>query len=160
MRKKTMFLMLAGILILAFGGARENVAQQRKSVSAAEVNGTYRYYFEGKSKGAYDEIKILSTGKGKLNVSFELTYPYIDGLGNKSANLGSAFGEARIAADAAIFMMTDYPQCRITIKFVKPGQIKVTQNGADTECGFGANVSASGTYKKISGAKPKIDAVN
>ncbi|MDQ2746957.1 MAG: hypothetical protein M3T96_06835 [Acidobacteriota bacterium] len=29
--------------------------------------------------------------------------------------------------------------------------------GADTECGFGHNVSANGTYKKTGGAKPKFE---
>jgi len=38
------------------------------------------------------------------------------------------------------------------------GRLKVTQKGTDAECGFGANVSTDGNYKKISNAKPKFPA--
>ena len=39
----------------------------------------------------------------------------------------------------------------------KMGGKEVTQSGADTDCGFGHNVSADGTYKKTSDAKPNFD---
>lgn len=131
-------------------------AQTREAVSASEVNGTFRSYFGGKFKGSYDEIKILSTGKGKLRVSFELTYPHIDGTGEMSANVGSADGDATIDGDRAIYQSSEFGECKITIKFVKSGTIKVTQDGNDSDCGFGFNVTADGTYKKTSNAKPKF----
>jgi len=131
-------------------------AQSRKSVSAAEVNGTFRSVFKGKFKGSYNEIKILALGKGKLRVAFELVYPYIDGTGEQSANLGTADGTATIAGDTAIYSSDEFGQCKITIKFLKPGTIKITQNGVDSDCGFGHNVNANGTYKKTSSAKPKF----
>lgn len=129
----------------------------RSAVGGTEVTGTFRSYFSGKYKGNYDEIKILALGKGRLKVSFSATYPYVDGSGGMSANTGEAEGEAEISGDTAVYSNSDFGQCKITIKFVKPGQIKVTQNGADYECGFGHNVSATGSYKKFSGAKPKFD---
>lgn len=148
--------MIAVVFALLFISAGRTFAQTRKAVGAAEVNGTFRSYFSGKSKGSYDEIKILSAGKGKLKVSFNLLYPYVDGAGQMSANMGTAVGAATIAGDTAVYSSTDFGQCRITIKFVKPGQIKVTQSGNDTDCGFGHNVTADGNYKKVSGAKPKF----
>lgn len=131
-------------------------AQDRKAVSAAETNGTFRSYFGGKFKGSYDEIKILSVSKGKLRVAFALTYPYTDGTGGLTANTGEADGTAIIEGDTAVYSSDEFGKCRITIKFVKPGTIKVTQSGADNECGFGFNVSSDGTYKKTSSAKPKF----
>ena len=131
-------------------------AQNRNSVSAAEVNGTFRSAFAGKFKGNYSEIKILALGKGKLRVAFDLTYPFIDGTGAMSANVGSASGTATIAGDTAVYSTDEFGQCTITIKFVKPGTITVTQAGTDGECGFGHNVNADGAYKKSSGAKPKF----
>ncbi|MCY7375634.1 MAG: hypothetical protein LH472_06640 [Pyrinomonadaceae bacterium] len=149
---KKLLIFLSFIFTISVVGA---TAQNRKSVGAAEVNGTFRDYFDGKYKGSYNEIKILSVGKGKLRVAFELTYPYIDGTGEMSANMGSADGTATIEGDTAVYAADEFGQCRITIKFVRRGEIKVTQAGADSECGFGHNVSASGIYKKSSG-KPKF----
>ena len=84
-------LLIFASLIFMFSVVSIN-AQNRKSVSAAEVNGTYRSGFGGKYKGSYSEIKILALGAGKLRVFFGLTYPYVDGTGALSANVGEADG--------------------------------------------------------------------
>ena len=130
-------------------------AQTRQSVSASEVNGTFRDYFEGKYKGSFNEIKILALGKGKLRVAFQLIYPHTDGNGELTANTGEADGTATIEGDTAVFSPDENGQCKITIKFVKRGTIRVMQKG-DSECGFGFNVNSAGTYKKSSSAKPKF----
>lgn len=132
----------------------------RKAVSGTEVTGTFRDYLGGKFKGSANEIKISALGKGKLKIAFDLIYPYIDGTGEKSANMGAADGIANISGDTAIFTMSEFGECKITVKFLKPGAIKVTQNGSDFECGFGHNVSASGDYRKTGGAKPNFDNPN
>ena len=44
-------------------------------------------------------------------------------------------------------------ECRITLKFTG-GKLVVTQTGI---CGFGHNVTAEGTYKKVSAKKPKFE---
>ena len=155
MKKSAVFL---GMFVMAFlfASAVKTNAQNRKSVSAAETNGTFRNYFGGKSKGSYEEIKILALGKGKLRVSFDLLYPYVTASGESSANMGSAEGTAKIVGDTAVYTSEEFGSCTITIKFVKPGIIRVSQKGSDSECGFGANVTANGTYRKVSGAKPKF----
>ena len=149
-------LIVAASLVFLFSMIGTVNAQTRKSVSAAEVNGTFRFFFTGKFKGNYNEIKILALGNGKLRVAFELTYPHIDGTGAMSANVGTADGTATIAGDTAIFSPDENGQCVITIKFLRRGTIEVSQSGADGACGFGHNVSADGTYKKTSRAKPKF----
>jgi hypothetical protein len=154
---KKLFLSLLLIFWAAISAIESNAQTSRKAVGSAEVTGAFRPYYSGKYKGSYSEIKILALGKGKIRVAFELTYPFVDGSGAMSANMGSSEGEAEISGDTAVYENSEYDQCTITIKFVKPGQIKVTQSGSDTECGFGNNVSADGTYKKVSGAKPKFE---
>lgn len=156
MSKHLFAFMIAGIFAVLFLSPMSSAAQTRKAVSVAEVTGTFRSYFTGKAKGSYEEIKIASAGKGKLKVNFELMYPHIDANGQVMPNMGTAQGEAAIDGATAIYTSNDYGQCKITIDFIKPGQIKVTQSGSDSECGFGANVTADGTYKKVSGAKPKF----
>ncbi len=155
MKKLPVFLI---VLFFCFLLSFEAKAQSRKSVSGAEVTGTFRDYFDGKRKGSYDEIKILALGKGKLKISFDLVYPYVDGTGAMSANTGEAAGTAEIVGDTAIFTPEDSEQCKITLKFLTGGRLKVTQAGADSDCGFGHNVTATGDYKKVSSSRPKFSA--
>lgn len=123
-------------------------AQERKAVSGAEVTGTFR------TKGG-NEFKILALGKGKLRVAFSGVYEYDSSYG-KMANTGEADGEALIEGDTATFTPEDYEECTITMKFLVGGKLKVTQDGMDSDCGFGANVYAEGLYQKVSNAKPKF----
>lgn len=143
-------LILCGVFVLCFiSGAN---AQVRKAVSGAEVTGTFREAASG------SQFSILALGKGKLRVAFSGVYMHLTASGEKMPNLGEAAGEASMAGDTAVFKPEDLQKCAITLKFLVRGRLKVTQKGTDVECGFGANVSASGTYKKISAKKPKFDA--
>lgn len=163
MMKRLSSLLLIAVFSFACGSVAATQAQTRKSVGAAEVNGTYRSYFTGRFKGSYNEIKILALGRGKLKIAFELTYPYVTGAGELSANTGTAQGIGEISGDTAVFSGDEADAagvaaaCKIIIKFVRPGTIKVQQNREESDCGFGHNVTADGTYKKASRAKPKFD---
>lgn len=155
MMKKLSFILFGIGLCLIFS-SQSSAQTSRKSVSATEVNGTFRDYFSGKFKGSYNEIKILALGKGKLKIAFDLVYPYIDGTGGEMANVGQAQGIAEINGDGAVFTSDELEGCKIKVKFIKPGLIKVSQEGM-SECGFGFNVSANGDYRKVSGVKPKFN---
>lgn len=154
------FLILIFALIISGIFSLDAKAQTRDSVSAKEVNGTFQYKFTGKFKGNSNEIKILALGKGKLKIEFNLIYPYLMQNGETMVNMGNVTGEAEIEGDTAIYTAeNEYgdEDCRITIKFTKPGEIKVTQDSSGSSCGFGHNVGAGGTYKKISSTKPTFD---
>jgi hypothetical protein len=112
--------------------------------------------FTGKFRGSSNEIKILALGGGRLRIAMELLYPYIVN-GELSANLGELDGEATIKGDTAVYSSTEFGECTITIKFAKPSTIKVSQEGTDADCGFGHNVMADGTYRKVSSKKPKFE---
>jgi hypothetical protein len=129
------------------------ISAQRTSVSSSEVTGTFRLYFSGGSKGDYNEAKISAAGNGKLKVSLSLTYPYKDSNGQMTANFGEAEGMADIIGDTAVFTPEGTETCKITIKFVKPGQIKITEDGGENGCGFGHNVYSDGTYLKVNKKK-------
>jgi hypothetical protein len=156
MMKRVSALLSAGAFLFVFGAGVSADAQNRKAVGAAEVSGTFRSHFKGKFKDAYNEIKILALGKGKLRIAFELLYPHMIDDNEFTANTGSAEGIAKISGDTAVFTMKEFGACRIIIKFVRPGEIKVTQSIEEPNCGFGFNVRADGTYKKTSRAKPKF----
>ncbi len=122
------------------------LAAQRASVSGAEVTGTFR------AKGG-NEFKILALGKGRLQVEFNGVYAY-KVKGDLMANIGSASGIATIEADKAVFKPEGTDACTITLVFTKPGELKVEQEGDSPDCGFGHNVNAAGTYRKVSARKP------
>ena len=154
--KKTIFIVC--FLLISMAGASE-VFAQRKAVSGTEVTGTFRSYFKGQYKGSYNEILVQALGNNKLKVEMSLIYPYKVNR-DSLANVGEATGEATIKGDTAEFV-PDYAKennkpCKITLKFAKPGTLIVsTENNLD--CGFGFNVEADGTYRKVSSAKPKFD---
>ena len=139
-----LFFLMCVVLVI------EAAAQTRASVGA-EVSGTFR-------DASGSSFSILALGKGKLRVAFAGVYAYKTAAGEDMANTGEASGQADIAGDTAIFKPDNMEQCTITLKFIPGGKLKVTQNGADSECGFGLNVSAAGFYKKVSSRKPKFDA--
>jgi len=113
-------------------------------VTAAQVNGVYRFY--------KSEFRVLALGHNKLKVQFDGVYVTLA----RSVNVGYAGGEATIAGNVATFVPPDTERCKITMKFL-PGKMIVTQEGGDFECGFGHNVNAGGTYKKIKSGKPKFE---
>ena len=119
-------------------------AQEPKVVTAAQVNGIYRYYD--------NEFRVLALGHNKLKVQFEGVYHTL----GKSVNLGSAQGEATIEGNVATFLPEEGEPCKIIMTFL-PGKLVVKQDGNDADCGFGHNVNAAGTYRKIRGGKPKFE---
>ncbi len=113
-------------------------------VTAAQANGVYRYY--------KSEFRILALGHGKLKVQFDGVYTTL----SKSINMGYAMGEAKIEGNVATFKPPDTERCEITLVFL-PNRLRVTQEGSDADCGFGHNVYAAGTYRKIRSGKPKFE---
>ena len=134
-------LMLAGTLCLLTTAS--GLAQNPKVVTAAQANGVYRYYD--------NEFRILALGHNKLKVQFDGIYHTLA----KSVNTGYAGGEATIAGNVATFVPEDTQGCKITMTFM-PRKIVVKQDGDDATCGFGHNVYAAGTYRKVRSGKPKF----
>lgn len=124
--------------------AQKSVPKQT-IVTAAQVNGTW----ETKS----GTFKILALGNQQLKVEFQGFYEYKTEYG-PMANIGEGRGIAFIEGDTAIFKPEDASENdQITLKFTK-GRLIVTQEGS---CGFGLNVTAAGTYRKVSSQKPKFE---
>jgi hypothetical protein len=139
------------VLLLALlipGFSVPTVTAGERSVTAAEATGTYR---DAKSNS---EIRILALGHGKLKVQLALVYEFQSQEG-PMANVGDASGEATIENDVAVFVPEGFGDCKITMTFLSNGKLKVEQKGE--ECGFGHNVRADGTFRKISSRKPKFD---
>src|SRR6266550_6563845 len=148
---KKLFALSLGILIAGLASAAQapnNSAPQKTPlkvvVTAAQANGVYRYYD--------NEFRILALGHGKLKVQFDGVYHTLA----KSVNTGYASGEAIIDGNVATFKPADTERCEITLVFL-PNKLRVMQSGSDADCGFGHNVNATGTYKKVRSGKPKFE---
>jgi hypothetical protein len=118
--------------------------KQKVIVTAAQANGVYRYN--------QSEFRVLALGRNRLKVQFDGVYPTAGG----SVNLGYAAGEAIIDGNIATFKPSDTEGCEITLIFL-PNKLKVMQDGSDADCGFGHNVFAGGTYRKVKSGKPKFE---
>ena len=117
----------------------------QSDVTAAQVNGTWR---SGKN-----EFKIWALGQQRLQIQFFGVWEHNTTYG-PTANTGEGSGIARIDGDTAIFKPDGAEdECKIALKFAG-GKLIVTQDGIS---GFGFNVRADGTYKKVSSKKPKFD---
>ena len=120
-------------------------ANAQHDVTAAQIDGTWQY--------RQNEFKIWALGQQRLQIQFLGIFEYKNAHG-QTANTGEGSGIARIEGDTAIFKPDGAEdECKITLKFTE-GKLIVTQVGI---CGFGFNVTAEGTYKRISSAKPKFD---
>ena len=140
------FVVLLALLVPAFFAPTATAGE--RSVTPTETTGTYR------DAESNSEIRILALGHGKLKVQLALIYEFKSG-GEPMANLGDASGEATIENDIAVFVPQEAGDCRITMTFLPNGKLKVEQQGE--QCGFGHNVRAEGTFRKISDHKPKFD---
>ena len=134
-----------GVLGFAVALIATSHADSQQSVTAAQVNGTW------KTKSG--EFKIWALGKQRLQVEFSGIYEYKTPQG-PMANEGEGNGIATIEGDTAIFKPEGAEdECKIALTFMR-GKLVVTQTGT---CGFGNHVSAEGTYKRVSSNKPKFD---
>jgi len=130
-------------------GPHKANGNQEKIVTAAQVNGTWKY------RG--NIFNVWALGQQRLKVEFVGVYEYKTPSG-PMANTGSANGFARIEGDTAIFTPNDSEletekECKIKMRFTK-GKLMVEQEGS---CSFGLNVTAAGTYRRVSKAKPKFE---
>ncbi len=145
MKKSVFLFLLCGLLSVLFAPETSSaLASGQNVVTAAQVNGTWRT-----RSGTF---KVWALGNQKLQVEFLGIYEYRTSAG-MMANAGSGEGVAFIEGDTAIFKPEDADEeCKITMKFTG-GKLIVKQEGG---CGFGHNVTAGGTYRKVSSRKPKF----
>ena len=134
------------LLALTFCALSPVVAAVAGPVTAAEMNGTW------KTKGG-NEFKVWKIGKEMLRIEFFGVFRYDSGT-SPTANTGEGQGVASLEGDTAKFKPDGAEDdCAITLKFSRD-KLVVTQTGT---CGFGFNVTAEGTYKKVSSREPKFD---
>ncbi len=111
--------------------------------------GNYTY----KDSGIVNEINVQELEGNKLRVEIYASYEYKIN-GNLNANVGEAKGVVTIDGNVAVLIPEDSEGCEITLKFSNSKIIVKAKD--EINCGFGLNVTANGTYAKVSG-KPNFD---
>jgi hypothetical protein len=133
-----MMVFILVILACCVAPSSQTVTTGQNVVTASQVNGTW--------ESKRGEFKVRALGNQKLRVEFSGFYDYVSQAG-RMVNTGEGKGIAFIEGNTAIFKPDGAEEeCRITMKFTG-GKLFVTQEGV---CGFGLNVTAAGTYRKLS----------
>jgi hypothetical protein len=149
MKKALLFILCVGTL--GSSASPRNLAAPKqnaprppvRAVTAAQINGLYRYQ--------RNDFRILALGHRKLKVQFNGEWMTNGGY----PNIGEAMGEATIEGNVATFIPGDTTKCKITLTFLK-NRMAVNQEGDDAECGFGHNVMARGTYRRVKAGRPRF----
>ena len=128
--------------LFIIGSLVTNGQSPRRFVTAAQINGVYKY--------DRNDFRVLALGHNKLKVQFNGEWMTRGGY----PNIGEAIGEATIEGNVATFIPGDTTKCKITMTFLRNRMI-VEQEGLDADCGFGHNVMASGTYRRVKAGRPK-----
>ncbi len=94
------------------------------------------------------DVQQLSGGK----IKFDLLALWVSYNNPENIHNGELQGIATLEKGVAIY---DQGGCKIKIEFF-PKRVRVTKLD-DAGCGFGANVTADGTYRKLDSKRPKLD---
>jgi uncharacterized protein len=103
-----------------------------------DVTGTYKM----KDRGAAGVVLVQQTANGRIKFYLNATY---------HTNTGELSGEVPLTGEAANYVDKEL-DCTLSFNFV-PGSLVPNQDGS---CGMGLNVSAAGTYKRVSSTPPKF----
>ena len=111
--------------------------------SALAETGDFTGTYKMKDDGAVGEALIQQTGSDRIKFYINATY---------RMNTGELSGEIPLSGNAATYVDKEF-DCTLSFNFA-PGRLVLNQSGS---CGMGLNVSAGGTYKRVSSAPPKFD---
>ena len=106
---------------------------------SGDVTGTYKM----KDRGAAGVVLVQQTANGRIKFYVNATY---------RMNTGELSGEVPLTGSAGNYVDKEL-DCTLSFNFV-PDSLVLNQDGS---CGMGLNVSAAGTYKRVSSAPPKFD---
>ena len=126
-------------IIKAYDDRISVLSAMSSPAKSGDVTGTYKM----KDRGAAGVVLIQQTANGRIKFYVNATY---------RTNTGELSGEVPLTGEAANYVDKEL-DCTLSFNFV-PDSLVLNQDGS---CGMGLNVSAAGTYKRVSSAPPKFD---
>ena len=137
------------LLLLGLSHADSFAYQQaRKPVQTRGVTGTYKYVL--------NTVEVLELPDHRVRISFSGFWPN-DHKRVETRNVGN-FDETVPLKGRTAVVKPRYgdKDCAITLEF-RAGKVTITEEGY--HCGFGFNVEADGTYRKVSSKPPDLPTV-
>lgn len=122
-------------------------AQAQAPRAANSVTGHYRLT-KSEFRNRLD-VQQLSGGR----IKFQLVALWVSHNNPDNVHNGEVQGIARLNQRIALY---EAEGCKLRIEFNASGA-RITHLDDAEECGFGANVTAAGAYRKLDSKKPKFD---
>jgi len=95
------------------------------------------------------DVQQLTGGK----IKFQLVALWVSYNNPENIHNGELRGTVTLDKGVAIY---ESGTCKITMKFTQ-NKVAVTESDDNGDCGFGANVTAAGSYRKINSRTPTFD---
>ena len=141
-----MFKTLVLALLFIFVSSSSGQTNQNTKKPAASITGTYKYVL--------NTIEVLEMPDHKVRISFSGFWPN-DRKKVETRNVG-AFDEVVKLQGRTATVKLQFGDDPCILKFVfQLSRVTVAQNGIGS-CGFGFNVEADGTYRKVSSEPPNL----
>lgn len=112
-------------------------------------NVTGQYRLRNEEFRNWLDVRQLPGGK----IKFVLIALWVSPNNPQNIHNGELHGVVPLVGGVAIY---ESRSCRITMKF-SSNKVAVTESDENGDCGFGANVTAVGNYRKVSSKSPKFD---
>ena len=122
--------------------------QAQSPPRSAAKNATGHYRLTKEEFRNRIDVQQLAGGK----IKFYLLALWVSHNNPENIHNGELQGIVALEKGVAIY---DQDDCKLKFEFF-PNRVRVAQLN-DAGCGFGANVSAAGNYRKLDGKKPKFD---
>jgi len=133
------------LMLFAFG---ITVAQ---TPSRAPKLNTVTGYYHNHHAVNQNSLEVLQLPGGKIK--FYLLALWVSPYNRENLHIGELRGIVALEDNTAAYASE---RCKVTMKFLR-AKVVVTQSDAVGDCDFGASVSATGTYRKLDGRRPKFD---
>jgi hypothetical protein len=136
-------------LSLVLLGLFLSLVQGQKSVRKSVRNVTGHYQLKKAETRNSFEVQELAGNRIKFHILALWISPY----NPENVHNGEVFGTVLRKGNTAVY---EEERCKLTIKFTASGAV-VDQNEEVGDCDFGANVTASGIYRKLNSRTPVFE---
>jgi hypothetical protein len=138
---------IIGMLMTSLLGPQPLAAQTPPSAKQSKtVTGHYRL----REPETPNSLQVLQLPEGKIQ--FHLLALWVSPNNRENVHNGELEGIIELKGNTATY---EADRCKVTIRFFSTTAI-VIQDSKIGDCDFGANVTASGWYRKLNSRKPKF----
>jgi hypothetical protein len=137
---------VAGLLLILLSFVIVRAQNPVRPAGAINVTGHYRL----RNAETPNSLEVLQLPGGKIK--FHILALWVSAHNRDNVHNGELQGIVALRGDTAVYQGES---CKVTIKFVA-GKAIVTQADDVGDCYFGANVSATGTYRKLNSRRPRF----